>query len=197
MSRNEAVQKSVQKVCSPFLPHFQPVFNQLPGALVSGKGTRFILANTEQLHEKVHDMSDRIRQLEDALQILQSRASPEPHPLLSPDLLTVKSTMGLYGGTQVGSESSASPPHSANPPGPMEVDRNNPEEKGQIAVTAVRTPSYLLPRYIIDMPFIREFKGAKRELRGDVCRGVAVKQELPIARQCIPRSEPQATRVHP
>lgn len=132
------MQKYAQKVGSLILLYLLLVLSRPPGALVSGKGTRFILANTEQLHEKVHEMSDRIRQLEDALQILQSRSTPEPHPLLSPDLLSVKSTMGLYGGTQVGSESSSSSPHSGNHPGPMEVDHSNPEEKCQTAVIVVR-----------------------------------------------------------
>ncbi|RDB15331.1 putative transcriptional regulatory protein C1F7.11c [Hypsizygus marmoreus] len=67
------------------------------GVLVSGKGTRFILANTEQLHTKIHEMSDRIRHLEEALEELQAH-----HPLLASELLGIKSTMGLYGGTQVG-----------------------------------------------------------------------------------------------
>ncbi|KAG6916037.1 hypothetical protein DXG01_008760 [Tephrocybe rancida] len=72
------------------------------GVLVSGKGTRFILANTEQLHTKIHDMSERIRQLEEALEHCQCK--PAPHPLLAPEFLAVKSTMGLYGGTQAGGD---------------------------------------------------------------------------------------------
>ncbi|GLB45485.1 putative fungal specific transcription factor [Lyophyllum shimeji] len=71
------------------------------GVLVSGKGTRFILANTEQLHSKIHEMSERIRQLEDALEHCQC-VTEKPHPLLSPQFLSIKSTMGLYGGTQAG-----------------------------------------------------------------------------------------------
>lgn len=74
----------------------------MSGVLVSGKGTRFILANTEQLHAKIHEMSERIRNLEEALE--QCRCIPTPHPLLTPELLTIKSTMGLYGGTQSGTD---------------------------------------------------------------------------------------------
>lgn len=58
---------------------------------MSGKGTRFILANTEQLHAKIQEMSDRIRHLEEAVQ----KTEPDS-PLLAPELLAVKSTMGLY-----------------------------------------------------------------------------------------------------
>ena len=36
-------------------------------------------------------MSKRIRQLEDSLQIAQASLSPYPHPLLSDDLLAIKS----------------------------------------------------------------------------------------------------------
>jgi hypothetical protein len=62
------------------------------------KKKRFILANTEQLHSKIHDMSDHIRRLEEAL---ESCSNPsEPHPLLKPEKLNIKSTMELYGVAQ-------------------------------------------------------------------------------------------------
>ncbi|PFH47639.1 hypothetical protein AMATHDRAFT_77107 [Amanita thiersii Skay4041] len=60
------------------------------GILSAGQGTRFILADTEQLHSKISEMSHRIRQLEDALAILQSTVSDEKHPLLSEELLKIK-----------------------------------------------------------------------------------------------------------
>ena len=41
-------------------------------------------------------MSDRIRQLEDGLAILQSTQSPESHPLLHRDLLKIKSSIELH-----------------------------------------------------------------------------------------------------
>lgn len=78
---------------------------------MSGKGTRFILANTEQLHSKIQDMSDRIRSLEDALQALHSENKDnanQPHPLMEAGLLGIKSTMGLYSGTQSNTANSPS-----------------------------------------------------------------------------------------
>ncbi|TCD68013.1 hypothetical protein EIP91_011624 [Steccherinum ochraceum] len=60
------------------------------GSLSAGQGTRFVLADTEQLHNKIGQMSERIRQLEDALSISQSGASDERHPLLRDDLLSIK-----------------------------------------------------------------------------------------------------------
>jgi hypothetical protein len=68
---------------------------------------RFILANTEQLHKKIMEMSDRIRQLEDALEVLQSSYSSKPHALMHPDFLNIKSAVGLYGGAQTGTDTSA------------------------------------------------------------------------------------------
>lgn len=41
-------------------------------------------------------MSDRIRQLEDAVAILQSTLSSEPHPLLARELLKIKSSIELH-----------------------------------------------------------------------------------------------------
>ncbi|KAA1470033.1 hypothetical protein DENSPDRAFT_928581 [Dentipellis sp. KUC8613] len=52
------------------------------GSLATGQGTRFVIAATEHLHRRVARMGDRIRQLEDALAVLQAAHSHEPHPLL-------------------------------------------------------------------------------------------------------------------
>ncbi|KAF7347397.1 hypothetical protein MVEN_01495500 [Mycena venus] len=60
------------------------------GNLSAGQGTRFILADTDQLHAKIAEMSQRIRQLEEALAILQAVVSTERHPLLTTDLLSIK-----------------------------------------------------------------------------------------------------------
>ncbi|KAI0917333.1 hypothetical protein AcV5_007828 [Taiwanofungus camphoratus] len=76
------------------------------GALTGGKGSRFILANTEQLHEKIKAMSERIRQLEDALQVLHTQHSTEPHPLLRQELLLIKRSPELFGVDRNGMPSS-------------------------------------------------------------------------------------------
>lgn len=60
------------------------------GILSAGQGTRFILADTDHLHRKITEMSQRIRSLEDALAILQATISEERHPLLEDELLKVK-----------------------------------------------------------------------------------------------------------
>ncbi|KAH6912880.1 hypothetical protein BKA70DRAFT_1097541 [Coprinopsis sp. MPI-PUGE-AT-0042] len=118
------------------------------GVLVSGKGTRFILANTEQLHNKIHEMSERIRILEDALgslhhdhEIYVRRSSNlgynpsiqgysddeeenvPAHPLLQPELLGIKSSMGLYTGS--GANSQAAPKSNGSKDEGQAVPSNN------------------------------------------------------------------------
>lgn len=50
----------------------------------------FVLANTEILHEKINDLSSRVRFLEDALADAHACYSDQPHPLLSDELLQIK-----------------------------------------------------------------------------------------------------------
>ncbi|KAI0311789.1 fungal-specific transcription factor domain-containing protein [Amylostereum chailletii] len=59
------------------------------GSLATGQGTRFVIAATEHLHRRIARMSDRIRQLEDALAVLQGSNSKDPHPLLRDSLLVL------------------------------------------------------------------------------------------------------------
>ncbi|KAF8628808.1 hypothetical protein AX15_003703 [Amanita polypyramis BW_CC] len=80
-------QSCVKRGCSSLCPE---------GALTSGRGSRFILANTEQLHDKIFQLSDRVRQLEDALETLQGSSSNQPHPLLVAELRSIKTSQDLY-----------------------------------------------------------------------------------------------------
>ena len=62
------------------------------GVFVSGKGARFngIFANTEQLQSNIQEMSNRIRNLEDAHQAIHSEHAShadQRHPLMQPTLL--------------------------------------------------------------------------------------------------------------
>ncbi|EJD07642.1 uncharacterized protein FOMMEDRAFT_116020 [Fomitiporia mediterranea MF3/22] len=52
--------------------------------------TRSLLSDTAQLHRKLSEMSQRIRQLEDALEISHSANSSTHHPLLREELLAIK-----------------------------------------------------------------------------------------------------------
>ncbi|KAF7422348.1 hypothetical protein PC9H_010504 [Pleurotus ostreatus] len=109
------------------------------GVLVSGKGTRFILANTEQLHSKIIEMSDRIRSLEEALEEIHSSINTETHPLLaSNELLNIKSTMGLYGGTQKGGNESAHGGHTSSTPSDGGHDNHTDDKSGQMDVDSTR-----------------------------------------------------------
>lgn len=96
-------------------------------------------------------MSDRIRHLEEALEALQSQCSADPHPLLHSEFLGIKSTMGLYGGTQVGAETSAPPSENGHDrdfkQGQMDVetlDRGSSEETQKGLVIRVRPCRYFV-----------------------------------------------------
>ncbi|KAH9989851.1 fungal-specific transcription factor domain-containing protein [Russula vinacea] len=71
----------VKKGCAAICPK---------GSLTTGKGNRFILANTEVLHDKIGILSNRVRQLEDSLAEAYSMYNSERHPLLSDELLQIK-----------------------------------------------------------------------------------------------------------
>ncbi|KAJ7623430.1 hypothetical protein FB45DRAFT_925655 [Roridomyces roridus] len=71
----------VKKGCSAICPD---------GSLTTGKGNRFVLANTEVLHDKIGELSNRIRALEDGLAQSHGHHSLQPHPLLVPELLNIK-----------------------------------------------------------------------------------------------------------
>ncbi|KAI0319354.1 hypothetical protein OF83DRAFT_1163006 [Amylostereum chailletii] len=66
------------------------------GSLVTGQGTRFVLADTDRLHSKITEMSERIRQLEDALTHAHLASTEDPHPLLKRDFLKIKSIIDLH-----------------------------------------------------------------------------------------------------
>jgi hypothetical protein len=51
---------------------------------------RFVLASTQELHEKISELAQRVRDLEDALRSSHSQLSGDQHPLLSDDLLRIK-----------------------------------------------------------------------------------------------------------
>ncbi len=54
---------------------------------------RFVLASTQELHEKITELCTRVRDLEDALRTTQAQNSNEPHPLLADELLRIKAPL--------------------------------------------------------------------------------------------------------
>ncbi|KAG7098726.1 hypothetical protein E1B28_000639 [Marasmius oreades] len=60
------------------------------GTLTNTPGKRMVVSDTTALHKKIEEMGQRIRQLEDALAILQSSISAERHPLLREEYLKIK-----------------------------------------------------------------------------------------------------------
>ncbi|CAK5273875.1 unnamed protein product [Mycena citricolor] len=53
----------------------------------------FVLASTQELHEKISELANRVRELEDALRASHGRVSNEQHHLLSEDLLRIKAPL--------------------------------------------------------------------------------------------------------
>lgn len=82
-------------------------------------------------------MSDRIRQLEDAVAILQSTLSSEPHPLLSRELLKVKSSIELHAAIddQLAAQSGASGGSSTS----TSTAKQDPEEEEESVMDAFGT----------------------------------------------------------
>jgi hypothetical protein len=54
---------------------------------------RFVLASTQELHEKITELCSRVRDLEDALKTAHAQNSSEPHPLLSDEFLRIKAPL--------------------------------------------------------------------------------------------------------
>ncbi|KAJ3984929.1 fungal-specific transcription factor domain-containing protein [Lentinula detonsa] len=79
--------KCVSRGCAAICPD---------GSLTAGKGNRLVLANTEQLHDRIEQLCSRIRELESALRNTQAQLSEEEHPLLRSELLQLKSPHIVY-----------------------------------------------------------------------------------------------------
>ncbi|KAF8909503.1 fungal-specific transcription factor domain-containing protein [Mucidula mucida] len=77
--KNVPCEKCVSRGCGSICPE---------GSLTTGKGNRLVLANTEQLHDRIEHLCSRIRELETALKQLSGGS----HPLLRQDLLQLKAT---------------------------------------------------------------------------------------------------------
>ena len=120
------------QMVSPGELAFDPILTLITiysGVLAPGRGNRLILANTEQLHERIDQISDRNRELENALRTLQETVSDQPHPLLSMDVLRINTTQGLSSGPST-SSSSKSPSTSrisptTHPPNQTEVKQDD------------------------------------------------------------------------
>ncbi|KAL1667836.1 fungal-specific transcription factor domain-containing protein [Schizophyllum commune] len=74
----------VKRGCSAICPD---------GSLTTGQGNRFVLASTQELHEKISELANRVRSLEDALRADHAQLTSEPHPLLNEDLLKIKAPL--------------------------------------------------------------------------------------------------------
>ncbi|KNZ80133.1 hypothetical protein J132_07123 [Termitomyces sp. J132] len=93
----------VKRGCGAICPDVRPahylwlvvcLLEIFQGSLTTGQGNRFVLASTQELHEKISELANRVRQLEDGLRIAHSQLSPtEVHPLLTEELLRIKAPL--------------------------------------------------------------------------------------------------------
>ncbi|KAG6848058.1 hypothetical protein H0H93_003787 [Arthromyces matolae] len=101
------------------------------GSLTPGKGNRLVLANTEELHEKIDTLCSRIRELECALQTARGSDQGQ-HPIVekeaaSNDATNTNSTAGSEPAlTNHNSTSSnvSSPPGSDQPSSDQVADKD-------------------------------------------------------------------------
>lgn len=56
-----------------------------------------MLASTQDLHEKILELSNRVRELEDGLRVSHAQNSTASHPLLAEDLLRIKAPIQREG----------------------------------------------------------------------------------------------------
>lgn len=83
MSKRLASQRSERQVSFS-------LFRRVESQLIMIAVLRVWNADTERLHRRIAEMGERIRQLEDALAILQTNSHGGPHPLLREELLAMK-----------------------------------------------------------------------------------------------------------
>lgn len=59
--------------------------------------SRFVLASTQDLHEKISELSNRVRELEDGLRASHATHATDNHPLLTDELLRIKAPIQREG----------------------------------------------------------------------------------------------------
>ena len=65
----------------------------IPSLIQRSVSFSFVLASTQELHEKISELANRVRSLEDALRADHAQLTSEPHPLLNEDLLKIKAPL--------------------------------------------------------------------------------------------------------
>ncbi|GAW04046.1 hypothetical protein LENED_005812 [Lentinula edodes] len=118
--------KCVSRGCAAICPD---------GSLTAGKGNRLVLANTEQLHDRIEQLCSRIRELESALRGAQAQLSEEEHPLLRSELLQLKSPHTVYPKSKPDHQTADTSIASGTHPSPSQNDSSsttNPEDENLI-----------------------------------------------------------------
>jgi len=131
----------VKKGCAAICPK---------GSLTTGKGNRFILANTEVLHDKIGVLSNRVRQLEDALADTYAVYNNERHPLLSDELLQIKRPLERESRNEMPSPPEAETAEAIDAVGSLSIsDNGRTNFYGQTANSYVGSFLQVCPRFVI------------------------------------------------
>lgn len=112
---------------------------------------RFVLAATDHLHKRISKMTERIRQLEDALAIMQGSVSDEPHPLLRDELLSLKVDKG-----EEKKDDSNETPRGIDGLGTLSInDRGNAHFFGSSGGSEVSVSTTNIPKDLLDLRFVK------------------------------------------
>lgn len=124
---------------------FSPASICPDGVLVTGKGSRFVLSGSEQLHERIDVLTERVRELEEALDHAHSESKPnERHPMLSEELLQIKSTADWVNGPRraTSSKMAVNPLIAADQEDEESEDEPVGEQKGMLKIDDSGTSTY-------------------------------------------------------
>jgi hypothetical protein len=138
------------------------------GSLTTGQGNRyvpeslarsvphtitfsFVLASTQELHEKITELCTRVRDLEDALRTSHDQSSTEPHPLLSDELLLIKAPLQREGPprnpTIINQQEEENNPDAIDSFGTLAINRSgHTSYYGQFANSWVSSRRFITPR---------------------------------------------------
>uniref|UniRef100_A0A8H7Y991 Xylanolytic transcriptional activator regulatory domain-containing protein n=1 Tax=Psilocybe cubensis TaxID=181762 RepID=A0A8H7Y991_PSICU len=137
---------------------------QMARVLQPGKGGRLYLADTEELYNRIEDISSRNRELEAALRKLQETVSPEqPHPLLATNVLRLNTQQGTPSEPSTSSSSKSPstsrisptthPPETDLPGMKVDEEQHVVDAFGTLAVNRLGESSFLgrsaRPEYLV------------------------------------------------
>lgn len=110
-----------------------------------------ILANTEELHDRIDHLTARVHELEAALQTLQSQVSDEPHPILRKDSFQGLPSLSVPSGSGTSPSADSAPPLVQVPefpsPTPISTMKLDPAATVESCGNVLASPLILCSQY--------------------------------------------------